>query len=191
MVFAEAQVFKCTDERGRLSFSDKPCAGGGGEELSQYSDGPTVAVEGSATRNEINANYIDGFAYWRQQNTELVAVLLPRALAPDEIEAIERGSLANLQQWRELGIAEITFLFDEPPPGRNTVEHMRSVFTGFEPSDPRIPWTSNHDKTDFRYRLVDFELLRDGLSRPWLRAKTAESTEFIEWELEFTVRVLQ
>ena len=188
---AQAQVFKCTDERGKLSFSDKPCADGGGEVLSKYTDAPTTAVSGTAQRNEITQNYVDGLAYWRESGSELVVVLMRRALEASEIEAIENGDLSMIQQWRELGIAEVTFLFNAGEPTRTSLRHMRSVFTGFDADNALLPWTSNHEQRDLRRRITKFEIVRDGVSRPWLRAKTNETSEFISWELAYTVRILR
>jgi hypothetical protein len=188
---AVADVYKCLSASGKVEFSDRPCQSGKIEKLAAYSTRIEPRVSGSVQRNGAIRSYVDGLAYWDLAGKELIAWLFQRPVSSQERELVASGNLSAMDGWYTEGIAKITFVFEQEPASRETLRHMRSVFSGFEKGGPRVPWTSNHASRYLDDRVQQFSLQRDDDGDQWLVAKTRESSQYINWQLTFTVEVLR
>ena len=185
---AFAAVYQCKSADGKIAFSDSPCDGTAtGRKLEKFDFVITRKVSASVAHLGMTRRYVDGYAYWSKSGRELTAVLYPRNLSEQELAQVANGERLNTHAEESAG--RVTLIFDGPRAGRNTLRHMRSVFTGFVADSPKTPWTSNHRKDDLAEVLQKFDLGKDDDNIDWLQFQSRESTENIRWQIEFALPV--
>lgn len=185
---ALATVYKCESPEGRITFTDTPCSNAAAsQQLEKFNKVITRQVDASVSHRQTTRRYVDGYAYWAKPDRELTAVLYPRALTEEELARVAKGE--RLNTFAEESTGRVTLLFDEPRAGRGTLQHMRSVFTGFSADNPKSPWTSNHRKNDLTGVLQAFGLGADDEGTTWLQFRSRENTEHIRWQIEFALPV--
>jgi len=185
---ASAAVYQCKSADGSVSFSDTPCPEeDSGQKLNKFSRVIVKKVSASVSHLGTTLGYVDGYAYWAKPNRELTAVLYTRALSEDELARVAAGE--RLNTYDEESTGQVTLLFDDPRPRRGTLRHLRSVFTGFSPDNPKSPWTSNHGKDELADVLPKFDLGEDDAGNTWLEFGSRANDENIRWEIDFSLVV--
>ena len=185
---ALAAVYQCESPGGGITFSDSPCDdAASGQKLEKFTRVITREVSASVSHRQMTRRYLDGYAYWAKPDQELTAVLYLRTLSDEELARAANGE--RLNTYEEESTGRVTFLFDGPRAGRGTLRHMRSVFTGFSPDNPKSPWTSNHRRDDLADVLQKFYLGKDDEGNTWLQFRSRESTENIRWQIDFALPV--
>ena len=186
---ASAAVYQCKLPGGKISFSDKPCDdSASGQKLDKFDRIIEREVSATVSLRNLTRQYLDGYAYWAKPNRELTAVLYMRALTEDEMARVANGD--RLNTYAEESTGRVTLFFEGTRPSRTNFRHLRSVFTGFSPDNPKSPWTTNHRRTDLVDVVEKFSLVRDEEGETWLLFRSRESTENIRWLIEFALPVV-
>ncbi len=184
-----AAVYQCQAPGGGITFSDTPCDdAASGQKLENFTRVVTRAVSATVSHRQTTHRYLDGYAYWVKPERELTAVLYLRNLSDEEHARAAGGE--RLNTYEEASTGRVTLLFDGPRARKATLRHMRSVFIGFSPENPKSPWTSNHRKEDMVDVVEKFYLGKDDEGVTWLEFRSKESSENIRWQIDFALPVV-